>query len=145
MSAPCQNRVHIHLNSDEADLRNLMPIIQYRMNLPEVSDCPDLSRGASSSVSPAALVEVGPDICFGALICGFRLPFFLSVRVLTVSFMLVCRNAFVVCRILDGLPAARGERGSSIAKANRQAFQKCHKLPSALQVFWTKTDCFCLG
>src|SRR5271163_3423187 len=41
--------------------------------------------------------------------------------------------------MLDGLPAARGET-PSIAKANRQAFEKCHKLPQLCK-FLDQTDC----
>src|SRR4051812_26743807 len=94
MNAPARETLSTFTSTLTSSSENLMPIIQYRMNLPEVSDCPGLSRRTSSSFSPAALVEVGPDICFGALICGFRLPFFLSVRVLAVSFMLACRNVW---------------------------------------------------
>jgi hypothetical protein len=105
-----------------------MPIIQYRMNLPEVSDCPGLSRG-TSSFSPAALVEIGPEICFGALICGFRLPFFLNVRVLTVSFMLPCRNVLWFVEYLTDFPQ---HAEPSCAKANRPSFEKVLQASSAL-------------
>ena len=105
-----------------------MSIIQYRMNLPEVSDCPGLSRG-TSSFSPAALVEIGPEICFGALICGFRPPLFLSVRVLTVSFMLPCRNVLWFVEYLADFPR---HAELSIAKADRPSFKKVSQAPSAL-------------
>ena len=55
----------------------------------EVSDCAGLGRGGVSSFAPEAFVDVGPGICLGALISGFRAPFFLKVRLLTVSFMLM--------------------------------------------------------
>jgi hypothetical protein len=55
----------------------------------EVSDCAGLGRGGVSSFPPEAFVDVGPEICLGALISGFRAPFFLKVRLLTVSFILM--------------------------------------------------------